>query len=181
MKTEILLTVFNAGRPYPLIFIMVFFLNIGLFSQTTESDYPYNVGDIAFDSTRDNPAFEVIDEKQVLPYNTKCGMMIEGERYRVVEYFSTNFKLKPIKGETGYIVIRFLVNHKGETDRYRMCEMDENTQLRTFDKSISDKIFDLTKKLSGWKPVVDKNSRLRDYYQYLVFKMKDGLIEYILP
>jgi hypothetical protein len=179
MKT--LLTIFYANRRYPLIFVLIFFSNIGLFSQTPECDYPYNVGDIAFDSTRDNPAFEVIDEKQVLPYNSKCGMMIEGERYRVVEYFSTNFKPKPIEGEAGYIVIRFLVNHKGETDRYRMYEMDENSQLRVFDKSISDKIFGLTKKLSGWKPVIDKNGRRRDYYQYLVFKMKDGLIEYILP
>jgi hypothetical protein len=160
---------------------MLIFVQIGLFSQSPAHKYPYNVGDIAFDSTRDNPAVKVIDEQQVLPYNTERGMMIEGERYRVVEYFSANFKSKPVEGETGYIVIRFLVNHKGETDRFRMYEMDGNCRLTTFDKSISERLFDLTKKLSGWKPCTDKHGRRRDYYQYLVFKMKDGMIEYILP
>jgi hypothetical protein len=160
---------------------LLFFANINLFSQSPTHAYPYNVGDIAFDSTTDNPAFEIIDETKVLPYNTYCGMMIEGERYRVIEYFTENFKSKIIKGETGYIIIRFLVNHKGETDRFRMHEMNDNFQQIAFDKSISAKIFDLTKKLSGWKPVIDKNGKRYDYYQYLIFKMKDGLIESILP
>jgi hypothetical protein len=163
-----------------LILILIFFANITLFSQSPTHDYPYNIGDIAFDSITDNPAFELIDETQVLPY-TKCGMMIEGERYGVIEYFAGNFKPKPVEGETGYIIIRFLVNHKGETDRFRMYEMNENFQQMTFDKSISNTIFGLTKKLSGWKPVIDKNGKRHDYYQYLVFKMKNGIIEYILP
>jgi hypothetical protein len=160
---------------------LLLFVNITLFSQSPTHGYPYNVGDIAFDSATDNPAFEIIDETKVLPYNTGCGMMIEGERYRVIEYFTGNFKSKTVKGETGYIIIRFLVNHKGETDRFRMYEMNDSFQQMTFDKSISAEIFSLTKKLSGWKPVTDKNGKRYDYYQYLVFKMKNGLIENILP
>jgi hypothetical protein len=161
--------------------ILMLFVHISLVSQLDMHDYPYNVGDIAFDSTTDNPAFEVIDETKILPYNTQCGMMIEGERYGVIEYFAQNFKPEPIEGETGYIIIRFLVNHKGETDRFRMYEMNDDFQLTTFDKSLSGTIFDLTKKLSGWKPVTDRNGNRRDYYQYLLFKMKNGQLEYILP
>jgi hypothetical protein len=142
-------------------------MHINLYSQSTFQDYPYNVGDIAFDSTVDNPAFEVIDETKTLPY-AKCGMMIEGERYRVIEYFSENFKPKPIENATGYITIRFMVNRKGETDRFRMYEMNKNFQKTTFDKSVSGKIFDLTKKLSGWKPYIDKNGKQYDYYQSLL-------------
>jgi hypothetical protein len=171
----------TVNKHYFLIIILLLYVSINLRSQPLTHVYPYNVGNIVFDSTTDNPVFEIIDETKVLPYNTKCGMMIEGERYRVIEYFAENFKPQPIKNETGYIIIRFLVNHKGKTDRFRIYEMNENFQQMTFDKSISNKIFDLTKKLSGWKPAIDKNGNKRDYYQYLVFKMKNGLIEYILP
>ncbi|MDR1593222.1 MAG: hypothetical protein LBS43_01900 [Prevotellaceae bacterium] len=160
--------------------ITILFVHIDLYSQSTFGDYPYNVGDIAFDSATDNPDFEVIDEKKVRPY-AKCSMMIEGERYGVIEYFAEHFKPKPVENATGYITVRFMVNRKGQTDRFRMYEMDNNFQQTTFDKTVSGKIFDLTKKLSGWKPLIDDKGNQYDYYQYIVFKIKNGLIEYILP
>jgi hypothetical protein len=155
-----------------------------------------NVGDISFDPSCDNPDFVVCNDTIVLPYNTRCGMMIEGERYKVLEYFNEEYNLRAIKGQTGYITIRFLVNCKGETDRFRLYEMDNDLKEFTFDKLISTTLLDLTKKLTGWEvqlpyklvhtgglrvSYVSEHPEVYDYYQYIVFKLKDGLIETILP
>jgi hypothetical protein len=133
------------------------------------------VGDIPFDAAIDNPAFELIDEDNILPYNTICGFYIEGERYAVLNYFRENVRLDTIKGATGYITIRFIVNHKGQTDRFRVYEMDNNYKTCYFPSGIKDSLLTATKRLDGWI-TLDK-----DYYQYILFKMKDGQIETILP
>jgi len=155
-----------------------------------------NVGDIPFDPKTDNPNFEVQNEDKILPYNTRCGMLIEGERDGVLRYFSENYREEPIEGVNGYITIRFLVNFKGETDRFRVIEMDRDYQPYKFPESVSSKLLSLTKSLSGWKtqfsrklvhtgslPVQGEKAHPEayDYYQYLLFKIKDGLIETILP
>jgi len=136
------------------------------------------VGDIPFDPATDNPDFAICDESNVLPYNTRYGMFFDGERYGVLKYFEENYTLLPVKGQTGYITIRFLVNCKGETDRFRVYEMDKEMNETEFDEEIVQNLLRLTKALNGWKTHVPEP---RDYYQYLLFKLKDGRIETILP
>ncbi len=144
----------------------------------------------------DDPDFEVCNEGNVLPYNTRYGMLIEGERYRVLEYFNEKYTVEPIVGQTGYIIIRFLVNCKGETDRFRVYEMDREMEETTFEPIIRETLLKLTKELTGWivqlpdklvhtggLPVsfASEHPQVYDYYQYLLFKLKDGQIETILP
>ena len=155
-----------------------------------------NVGDILFDPKTDDPTFELIAENNILTTNTLCGFLIKGERYMVLKYFDEHFKPDVIKGVTGYITIRFIVNHKGQTDRFRMYEMDNNYKPFTFPKNITDSLLELTRKLDGWITTLNyKSNRYNyietevngekkyayDYYQYILFKIKDGQIETVLP
>ena len=166
------------------------------FAQNNYFDTRNSVGEISFDPTIDNPTFELIDEKSILPYNTICGFHIKGERYGVLKYFFEKFKSDTIKGVTGYITIRFIVNHKGHTDRFRVFEMDSTYKPYNFPSNIRDSLLFLTKNLEGWNSTLDYklhnyqsikiecDSTLKyayDYYQYILFKIKDGQIETILP
>lgn len=178
-----------------LLFFLLLLIPLLSYSQDF-SEKRHNVGDIPFDFITDNPNFEVGDELRALPYNTRCGMYIEGEKYRVIRYFDENYKQEKTEGQTGYITIRFLVNYKGETDRYRIYEMDMDYQPMNFKEEISSRLMELTKALKGWKTMIPRkivhvgglpvaaerdHPDNYDYYQYITFKLKDGLIETILP
>ena len=74
--------------------------------------------------------------------------------------------------QSGLLRIRFVVNCKGETDRFRLMGMDENFQPMDFETEISHQILDLTKKMEGWLPIEmeEMDNMTLDYYQYLIFK-----------
>ncbi|MDR2914454.1 MAG: hypothetical protein LBV74_06450 [Tannerella sp.] len=180
-------------------YLIILFLSSSISSLIAQVGYiekRNNVGDIVFDASTDNPKFDLIDEINILPYNSICGFLIEGERFRVLEYYCNNFKSDTIDGVTGYITIRFIVNFKGETDRFRVYEMDNKYNPCKFPDNISKSLLELTRNLDGWITLFDdkfdyynciemeKNGEIKyayDYYQYILFKMKDGQIETILP
>ncbi len=57
---------------------------------------------------------------------------------------------------------------------------DENYKAFDFDPQITEQLMAVAKSLDTWKPL-DLEGEPVDYYQYLIFKMKDGEIEKILP
>ena len=82
--------------------------------------------------------------------------------------------------ESGLIRIRFIVNCKGETGRFRVLAMNPDYQEKAFDESITSQLLTITKGLNGWKPKEFRGT-VYDYYQYLIFKIQDGKIVKILP
>jgi hypothetical protein len=165
-------------------------------AQENYFDKRNHVGDILFNPATDHPDFELLDEENIMPFNNICGFYIEGERYRVLNYFKENYKAERIEGVTGYITIRFIVNHKGQTDRFRVCEMDNDYQDFHFPPVTKNTLLTLTKNLNGWLTTLDTEfkryksvttecngqiTHAYDYHQHILFKMKDGQIETILP
>lgn len=185
----------KAYLKYIFSFALVLFLSEAS-AQENYFDKRNQVGDIPFNCATDNPDFELLDEHNILPFNNVYGFYIDGERYRVLNYFKDHFKMNPTEGANGYITIRFIVNHKGETNRFRVYEMDNTYQEFHFPTVITEKLLALTKNLDGWQTTLDtefkryksvpteQNGQIKyayDYYQYILFKMKDGQIETILP
>ncbi len=178
---------------YIIVYTILFSLNTCLLAQSIYKESRNKVGDIEYIYGVDNPDFKLLDENKILPYNTQCGMLIEGEKYQVLEYFHKNTDFKFTEGLDGYVTIRFIVNYEGKTDRFRVYEMDNNYKSCYFPREITDRLLLLTKELRGWKTQVNrgleqakeeiKNDKksLCDYYQYILFKIKDGLLEAILP
>lgn len=147
-----------------------------------QSNYPRWVGDIAFDETLDNPNFELCngDDNVFQYHNVANGIQYQGEKKDLIEAFNSQYKPVKMSGQSGLIRIRFVVNCQGKTDRFRLLGADENWQPFTFDAQITDQLMAIAKRLGGWK-ILDLDGLPLDYYQYLVFKMKDGEIEMILP
>lgn len=182
--------------------LLIFLSALFVFAQPKihEREYLRMVGDIPFDPKLDDTTFAPCNEQMAMPYNVNGGSLrIEGGKYFVNEYFAKGFKSSKIKGQTGWITIRFMVSCKGETGRFRMEEMDANYQPVQFDTATTTQLMTLCKELQGWEAfqVAGKESRMApmfidnpdttsavaayDYYQRLTFKIKDGDIELILP
>lgn len=142
--------------------------------------YPAVVGDIEYDPAVDDPGFRVCGGGEIYHYYSfgKC-VQFKGEKPAIVDYFKKNFKGQ-FKGENGYVTIRFVVNCDGYSGRFRMQQMDFDFQPKTFSKGLTTQLLTLTTNLQGWIPAMYED-RTYDYYQYLSFKIEDGIITEILP
>jgi hypothetical protein len=159
------------------IFYLFLFFPILFFSQT-RGEY---IGDIKFDEKTDNKNFELCNPNYIFQYfNDSGGVEYKGEKLAIEEEFKQKYNSEIVKKESGLVRIRFVVNCKGETDRFRILGGDENYQEKKFDSSITNQLLTITKALNGWIPKKYHNKQI-DYYQYLIFKIKDGKIIEILP
>lgn len=146
-----------------------------------EADYLRQVGDISFDSKLDDQAFQICNEHKAKQYyNFNKGLLYEGEKKAIDTYFHKNFKGYKENKESGYVTIRFIVNCRGETGRFRVKGIDENYQVKQFNHDLVAQLLKLTKALDGWM-AGDLNGEIFDYYQYLTFKITDGQLIEIMP
>ncbi|MBK8346827.1 MAG: hypothetical protein IPL08_04110 [Saprospiraceae bacterium] len=139
------------------------------------------VGDIDYDAKLDDTNFTLCNEKNTKQYhNLNEELQYEDEKYTLNHTFISQFKPDPTIKDSGMIRIRFIVNCKGETGRFRLISSGYDYKEKQFDKAITDQLMTITKSLKGWKILSDKRGP-KDYYQYLIFKISDGQIKEILP
>ncbi|MEN0003443.1 MAG: hypothetical protein AAF798_04845 [Bacteroidota bacterium] len=161
--------------------LTVFFLVSCQTTKKVEPAPPYLDG-ILFDPKLDADTFALCDgdEFTIQYFNNSKGLEYEGGKPAIVEAFEKNYVLPKGRTNSGLIRIRFVVNCKGEAGRFRLIGMDEAYQEQAFPKEITDQLLSITKSLKGWQPKVLRG-QTRDYYQYLIFKIKNGAIIKILP
>jgi len=143
------------------------------FTEEELSSHPIHVGDIKADIKIDDPNFKPCDHKIHQHYNFKS--TYRGEKPAIIAHFSEKLNSGILKKENGYISIRFLVNCKGETGRYRVKGMDFDYKVKKFDQPTVKQLLSLTKKLDGWPAFENFN-----YYQNITFKIVNSQIEEIL-
>lgn len=149
------------------------------------SGYPRMIGDIAFDPEIDDPDFLLCrSENYTVQYyaytNHEGDYPYINEKRELEEIFNKKYDPQMAAKESGLIRIRFVVNCKGEADRYRIISMDNNYKPKKFDKSITDQLLTITKSDLRWKSF-DTEKLKRDYYMYLIFKIDNGNIIEIMP
>lgn len=155
-------------------FYLLFFFPLLCFGQS-------NIGDIEYDETIDKRDFKLCNSSKIYQYfNNSKGLEYKGDKTALEKEIRSQYKSAELKGETGSIRVRFVVNCEGETDRFRLIAMDSNYLPKVFDKSITDQLLQISKNLKGWKPKSYREDPI-DYYQYLIFKLTDGHITHILP
>jgi hypothetical protein len=162
------------------ILLLVIFL-LGCSIESSDSEYLRWVGDAEFNPEIDREAFQLCGgENQVKQYfNFSEGLQYQGEKSALIQFFME--KYRPVESEqSGWIRIRFIVNCKGETGRFRMISSDENYVPQKFDPAITTQLMALTQSLEGWK-LLPTAEEPEDYYQYLVFKIQNGTITEIMP
>jgi hypothetical protein len=165
------------------------FLSFTAFCQEQKpitSLYPRSIGNIEFNPNLDKKDFQLCYPKYDAQYYYDAkDANYEGDKIVIEKEFKEKYKSEKVKKESGLIRIRFIVNCTGETDRFRILGMDEKYQEKVFDKSITDQLFQISKNLKGWKlkNFTSETGKILsyDYYQYLIFKIKDGQITEILP
>lgn len=89
-------------------------------------------------------------------------------------------RIKKPDDQSGYITIRFIVNCKGITNRFRMYETDSLYQQFCFDPLITQQLQAITKNLHDWIPGKFDNRQYDSYY-YLSFKINIGQLIDIMP
>lgn len=154
--------------------------------KSTTSLYPRSIGNIEFDPNLDKKEFQLCrSDVDVQYYSGKNDTNYQGDKEMIEKAFKEKYNPENAKNESGLIRIRFIVNCKGETDRFRVIGMDENYQKKIFDKSITEQLLRISKNLKGWMPknFTSKTNEVfsYDYYQYLIFKIKNGQLIEILP
>jgi hypothetical protein len=162
-------------RVFWLIIIVLSLISCNDFTEEELAAHPVQVGHIETDIKLDDPTFKACTSKEIYQhYNMKA--RYKGEKPALIEHFSEKLNSGILKKENGYVTIRFLVNCKGETGRYRVKGMDFNYKIKKFDQPTIKQLLNLTKKLNGWPAFENFN-----YYQNLTFKIVNSQIEEILP
>lgn len=163
---------------WPMAFL---FLIVGCATEKDKPKYLRWVGDIEADTKIDEDVFQLCySEARVKQYfNFSQGMQYEGEKTALVEVFRQDYETVDVP-QSGWLRIRFIVNCKGESGRFRLTASDTQYQAQEFDARITDQLLSITQSLNGWKPLPNREDP-RDYYQYLTFKIESGALKEILP
>jgi hypothetical protein len=142
--------------------ILVFFFALASCAQKPPaiSRAASSVGDIPFDKTIDDSDFRLCDSSRVFQYyNTGSYYLDHKDSFR--RYFFSQFSpVSGIKGQNGYITVKFIINCDGLTGRFRMSEMDSSYQPYHFDQRVSDQVLSLVRALKNWDPAWYKGNTL---------------------
>jgi hypothetical protein len=142
--------------------------------------YLRNVGDIAYDPTLDKEDFELCNSDDIKQYhNFLKGLRFKGEKIALERVFQKRYAHSRLE-ESGWIRIRFVVNCKGQTGRFRLLSANFAYEEMEFSHSITRQIVEITRGLDGWE-ILPNEDTPSDYYQYLVFKIEAGQITAIMP
>ncbi|MEO1262387.1 MAG: hypothetical protein AAFZ15_26510 [Bacteroidota bacterium] len=164
-----------------IIFTLLVFISCEKNKQENKSRYLRHVGDIEHDSNIDDEDFIVCNESTATQYFAFGEHLpYEGEKYEIEKIFFEKYKTPENSTENGLVRIRFVVNCKGEAGRFRLMAMNDDYQEKKFDNKITGQLMALTKGLDGWRVMVSKSDP-RDYYVYLIFKIRNGELVDIMP
>lgn len=105
---------------------------------------------------------------------------MRAKKKAIANHFFGKYTAPVDTSQNGYVTIRFIVNCKGKSGRFRIQEMGFDYQQTTFTPHIKNQLLFLTEELEDWAPVTD-GTTLYDFYQYLTFKIKDGQLIEVLP
>ena len=171
-------------KGYLIIIVFAFIGSIYFFNYVNNQEsqkYPDRVGDIDLKRAYDDSGFEICGRQRNIRqyYNFGKGLEYQGDRKALQEEIKSKYTT-PHVSQSGWIRIRFVVNCKGETGGFEILESNEDFEPFSFDSAITDQLMNITKSLAGWK-ILPSLENSKDYYQYVLYKIRDGEIIEIMP
>jgi hypothetical protein len=140
------------------------------------------VGDIAFDPAVDRADFHLCRKTERLPQYYGTGAAYEGGGRAMAEEILLKFRpVSRAAKQSGYITIRFVLNCRGETDRFRVFQVDRNYKNTQFHPDLIAQLSDAVRALRNWKPGRYDNGEPLDCYYTVWFKIRDGKVTEVLP
>ena len=141
---------------------------------------PPHVGDIPFDSRLDDSSFHLCDTAIVFQYYNTGSYFLKNKD-SLGRYFLSQFIFVPEAArESGYITVKFVINCKGLTGRFRVYGMDSGYQAARFNERLSGELLSLVKHWKFWEPA-SYGGKIFDSYQYITFRIRNGNIISISP
>lgn len=138
------------------------------------------IGWIPFDKNLDDPNFIVCDELNIEEYYQVAPSY--GEGMPAIRKYIWAYKplLDPLCEQDGYVIIRFVINCQGRTDRYRTKFMSLNyIDESSLNAQLQKKINQVVRNMGNWTPG-KYEGRTYDCYQHLKFLFKDSQLVDVL-
>ncbi len=136
--------------------------------------YNEHIGDTFFNPKKDNSDFAFCDSTKV--FHSRSKVQYTGSSKALETELINQYQFKSIfKNFSGYFFIRFAVNCKNETGRFRYQIVDDNFKETSCNEELVDHIISLTKSLKGWNHV-KYNDKSYDGYTFLIVKLINGEI-----
>jgi hypothetical protein len=149
-------------------------------TQAQINNKPLNVGDIAFDPALDKSDFYLCNPEYIYQYYNFT-THYKGEKSALRNEIFSLFKLdQKFPMTNGIITIKFVVNCKGEQDRYRVFQIDRNYKNTEFDPQLIEHLISITKTCNQWQPGL-KDDQAVDSYVHISFIFRHGKLIDIAP
>jgi len=142
------------------------------------NEYSHNVGDILFDPNSDNNSFLLCDSTKII--SGRSILTYSGGIKIVSDLLLENFRFQPeYESFSGYVVVRFIMNCKKETGRFRAQSLGFDFSLKECPTALKSHLISIVKELKNWEY---KSSRGKDSdcSKFINFKIEHGKIENIL-
>lgn len=163
--------------------LLLLMLRLKTFSQNTVPQHlnvKEKIGWIPFNKSLDNSNFKVCDELNIEEYyqvNPSYGEGMPSIRKYISSYQK---ELEELCEKDGYVILRFVINCQGQTDRYRTKFMTLNyTDENTVNAELQKKIIQLTRNMGNWNPG-KYDGKTYDCYQHLKFLFKNSQLVDVL-
>lgn len=138
------------------------------------------IGYIKFDPKIDNVNFFLCDEYNIMEYYQVNPVYNEGLK-SINEYFIPHINYaNNLCEEDGYLTVRFVINCKGKTDRYRATFVNTEYLKSSKNKELKKYIVNKIKKMSDWTSGNYEGKDFDSYY-HINFKISDCKISEIYP
>ena len=146
-----------------------------------------DVGDISFDPATDRSSFQRCGEGQYdVPQYYQSNTAYTGGTQALRQQFVRAVLPRSTGPQAGYITIRFLINCHGETDRFRITQLDTAYQPAHFSPALVAALLGRAKALRAWEPGKfsgpgTHHGEALDSYYYLLLKISHGRVVDVLP
>jgi hypothetical protein len=160
--------------------LIALLLAAGIQTAQAQQTFSRQVGELHYDSTRDEPDFKICDTLRVLEYyNTRS--YYRDHKREITQYLLEGFATRPEwTDQSGYLTVRFIINCKGQTGCFRLYQLDTAYQPAPFKKQLANTLQQLVESISGWQPAKLRDTPY-DSYQYITFRLRKGKIISIAP
>ncbi|WP_298423947.1 hypothetical protein [uncultured Kordia sp.] len=136
--------------------------------------YSEHIGDTPFDPKLDDVNFKFCDTTNVLHHRGRISYT-GGTPAMEKELIEIYKKQPEFESFTGYFFVRFAVNCKNESGRFRWQIVDEDFKETTCIASLKKEIITNVKNLEYWNHPIYKGES-HDGYTFLIIKIKNGNI-----
>ncbi|WP_299884167.1 hypothetical protein [uncultured Lacinutrix sp.] len=137
--------------------------------------YENQIGDTAYNPNTDNKDFKFCDSTNVL--HKRALIKYNGGEKALEAELLNKFVFNPkFEHFSGYFIVRFAINCKNKTGRYRLQTLDSSFLKTKPPNQLSEHILSIIKSLNGWNHPFYKGKDL-DGYSFFTIKIINGEIQ----